>query len=284
MSSTPLTAPPLAIGLAQSVYGERGNLELVVPNRDRGFRVLWCNGDDAESGGVPPRGWSAGLDVDTGGLVQGVRIAQVPHGPSFLEASLLQEGRAARWTWRPDLGFVPGGVIGPSTCTPSAIVAHDGRLHVLTAGDTEVVHHVARIESFPDLSWVIGGGIAAAGPVTSVDLVSRLGRLHALVVSGGRALVHDLAAPEAAPAPIEGRLRTAMLTGSPLAAVGLDADGMLVGVGSPPTGPLDAVDAVLSSLDGGTLEVVALRGDELLHARTGRSGFAPIGRRGVLGA
>lgn len=284
MSSDPLTYPHLVIGLVQGVYGDHGNLELVVPNRDRGFRVSWCNGDAVEAAGVPPRGWSRGLDVDTGGRVEGVRIAQVPHGPWYLEASLLQAGEALRWTWRPDLGFVPGGAIGPSTCAPSAIVAQDDLLHVLTANGDRVVHRVASTDAYPATTWSERTVLAAEGPVTAVDLVPRLGRLLALVVAGGHARVHDLGGATTEPARLAGTWRTAVLVGSPPSPVGLGADGALRGAAVPAAGAFDAATAASSTLDGGVLEVVALRGDQVLHARAGRSGFVPIGVIGSLGA
>lgn len=179
--------PPVAgePGLTQGAYGDHGNLELVVPAVDAGIWVLWHNADPpggiAPAAGPPPRRWSGALhfagDLDR---VDVARIAQVSHGPRFLEVSAVADGRAHRLYWTPTDGFLPGGLLADDARDVSAITElPDGRLAcVVTTAAGHAVRLVAAVDRYPVLQWdrspVLPGVRADAtdGPDAPADAVT----------------------------------------------------------------------------------------------------------------
>ena len=122
-----------APGLTQGAYGERGNLELVVPDADDGLWVFWFNNDHSIGNlGAQPGGWSGGLRFACGTRYDGAAIVQSRHGPNWLEVVAVGVGVARRYTWRPESGFSETGQPWHAVGTPSAIETDDGILHVAT--------------------------------------------------------------------------------------------------------------------------------------------------------
>ena len=105
----PLSGTP---GITQSVYGQRGNLELVCPDPLDGFWVFWLNADatDQKQGAAQNR-WSGGLHIESGTTMSAVSIRQVRYGPNSLEAVAVECDASGRESealliWSPERGFV----------------------------------------------------------------------------------------------------------------------------------------------------------------------------------
>ena len=127
-----------APGLTQGAYGERGNLELVVPGADDGLWVFWFNNDLSVSDvGARPGGWSGGLRFACGTRYDGAAIVQSRHGPNWLEVVAVGGGVARRYTWRPESGFSETGEPWCAVGAPSAIETDDGLLHVATNSSSD---------------------------------------------------------------------------------------------------------------------------------------------------
>jgi len=93
-------------GLAQSRYGARGNLELVVPDREDGLWVYWRNtADEDVRPGAVAGGWSAGLHFGVGRRYDHAAVLQTRHGPDFVEVVAGADGRVERTFWSPGDGF-----------------------------------------------------------------------------------------------------------------------------------------------------------------------------------
>lgn len=151
------TAGP--VGLAQGVYGARGNLELVACDTHDGLWVFWFNADHEEdpltTPDVPPGRWSSGLSFAAGARYVDAQIAQSTLGPDHLEVlALTGDGVLQSWFWSPGPGFVrraadaAAGVAAfrlshqEGTLT-AAIERTDGSTAMLTSGP----------EGYPSRSW-----------------------------------------------------------------------------------------------------------------------------------
>lgn len=292
--------PPVrgAPGLAQGAYGDAGNLELVVPDRERGFWCFWWNADPVDSQASTLVGaWSGGLHVD-GGRLDAVRVTQVQSGPRFLEVAGVGGDALLRWYWTPSDGFVSAGTVATSVLSASAVVEDDDhRLHAIVVGTAGTVTHLsAPPDGYPEVTWDAHAVDDQPGG-TSVDLVPAPGGgLLALLVGGdGRArCLHNDGRWREEPGP-PGTWRTASLVGGDaVMAVGLDRSGGLQvarrdGRGwtepVPARGPedrqvladLEHVTAAATSLEGGRVDVVVSGGGRLWHlsARTDQAVTGP---------
>jgi len=132
--------PPVAgrPGLAQGRYGQRGNLELVVPAVDDGLWVGWFNTDlDETFTGAAVQRWSGALRFAPGHRYVSADVTQVDAGPDHLEVvALTDDGTLRRHVWSPQHGFVDHGALAVAVACCSALVQDPARgdLHVATVG------------------------------------------------------------------------------------------------------------------------------------------------------
>ena len=120
-------------GITQGAYGERGNLELVVPDEIDGIWVFWNNSDvGGRKVGARPGCWSGGLRFAHGSRYDGAAIVQSQHGPKWLEVIATGDGLAHRFTWRPESGFSETGEPWPAIGSPAAVESHAGNLYFAT--------------------------------------------------------------------------------------------------------------------------------------------------------
>ena len=292
--------PPPTVGrpgVTQGRYGERGNLELVVPAASGGFWVFWWNADpvDHRSGAVRGR-WSGGLHRQLPGRGDGdrvARIAQVRPGPDFLEVLALRAGAVRRLHWTPQDGFVDDGDVATGCADVSAPVEAGAALVVLTVGaDGGLAQGSAALgSSYPDLAWtwkpvalpVRARRASLAASVSGDEL------LAAVVAGDGRVLTGERPAAgwrwgePAAPEPMtdavvvahgsDARLVACGRGGGLLTAArtGPEWSGMSPVAGDP--GGWTAVAAAATNLDGEPIVVVGRRGGVLwqgwLHEEPG---------------
>ncbi|UQX88222.1 hypothetical protein M6D93_18325 [Jatrophihabitans telluris] len=276
--------PPTAgtPGLAQGSYGQRGNLELVIPDPLDGFWVFWFNADlDERHAGAALGRWSGGLHVPTRSLLNRVSIAQVPFGPNFLEVATEGSDGRQRWYWTPTDGFVHDGPLpdGPSGNGPVAV--NDSLITV--AADRCVVSGAS---NYPTLDWVADGPTIAG--VRSASIAALAGRVALAVVRSDG--VGALFVGDAPVVRIEGDWRELVVAGAAVRRsegwqlVGIDQGGIVqlitvtdtdatmvververAELGRPE--PAAAVAATTSSLGEGTVEIVVRQADRLLHLR-----------------
>ncbi len=282
--------PPVAgsLGIAQGRYGEFGNLELVAADPSNGFWVFWFNGDAVDNHvGAAVGSWSGGLQVPTANAVDAVRISQVRFGPDFLEVVTRSGTSLRRWYWSPTHGFIDtGGLATVAPVDPAAMIAAGARLHTLVAGsDGGVFHLRSETTSYPLASFSLAGEIPVSGSVHSVDICAmdpNTEDLGAAIVAGSSLTMHSFHqgrwVREASPT---GRWRSATVQvgpGGDLLVVGTSTAGKLAwatAAGQPghrwrqreSSIDADAATAALSSLAGGTLEVVWRKGPTIRHAR-----------------
>lgn len=144
-----------AAGLTQSVYGDVGNLELVVPDSVRGFWVFWFNADEMEHHhGAAVGCWSAGLFVDTGNPLTALRISQLRAGQRALEVSARSGDGIERWTWTAASGFTSSGQVRTRPARIASPIVEDGdELHMLVLDDQGVAHLIADAVRYPEAEW-----------------------------------------------------------------------------------------------------------------------------------
>ncbi len=164
--------------VAQGVYGERGNLELLVAHASDGLVVHWFNNDRPGSepvSGIAPGSWSAGLQFAHGTRYRAAQIAQSPLGPDHLEAiALTSRGELEHWTWSPEPGFVRHGTLASAVSDAELTVAADGALRIEVLTDRlERLTLDAAPEGYPARSW---NSRAATGAVRNVDAALALVR------------------------------------------------------------------------------------------------------------
>lgn len=242
-------------GLAQGRYGERGNLELLVPAADGGCWVFWWNADGIERRAGAALGcWSGGLHVLGDERFTQARISQVSLGPDFLEAAALTAaGALTRWHWTPAHGFVCDGVVLDGVVATSAIVEADAALHLLvvtTAGG--LVHLVAPVDGYPDVQWTSRLLFAGAHAVAlSPELVAVVALENEVrVIEFADAAWRDLRR-------FAGRARDVAVAGR--VALCLGGDGSFAGLSG------DAITAASTTIDGGRIDVVLARHGGLVH-------------------
>jgi hypothetical protein len=292
-------------GLAQGVYGDVGNLELVAPAADRGFWVFWFNADEIEHRqGAAVGEWSGGLHVDTGGALNAAHISQVAAGPGFLEVLAVATGGALqRLHWTPADGFVDDGALARDVrCTSAMVETRDGALHALAVdAGGRLLHLHATAVGYPQVDWrqkvVAALDRRAGGDATAVSLICDGGDgLIGSVLAAGR--VHVLRcrrAPGDEPAwRADGEVsaalgwRDAVLVDAPAgpAVVGVDPAGQLcatpiAGTDSPvvllpaPSAPGQMLTAAATSLDGGRIDAVLSADNALWHAHGRLDGGSP---------
>ena len=270
--SAPLPALTGIAGLAQGHYGTAGNLELVAPGADGGLWVFWFNADavDRRSGAAAGE-WSGGLHFAGPAPVAAARITQLDAGPDFLEVVALTGSDARRHCWTPAGGFTDRGAVASTVSARSECAEAGGDLHLLTVDATGTVRrHRASLEDYPDLSWRTTEPLI--GDAASVSLAPDADRA-AVVTTTGECRVVDLAAGTQLTLARTWRQATCLRD----EVLGLDAAGMLAG-----TGPWQAVTAAATTLDGGRVDVVAARDEQLFHGHRHDgvwSDFTPIRSR-----
>jgi len=237
--------PPLAgrPGVAQGSYGERGNLELVCPDPDNGFWVLWWNADrtDARSG-ARPGAWSGGLLVPTGHRHTSAAITQLQRGPAYLEVVLAGPEGVHRTTWSPEGGFWPVGQVAVAGSASRVVEPPLGdALHLLVGSPSSVLHLHGSTTEYPAVDW-------AASP-----LPGAANRPDALSADGAEGLLAVAATGAAGLVALRWRPATGWSDALPL---GLD--------------PASAEVEVLRLPDGDAL-VLSLSTDSALEARLLRS-------------
>lgn len=172
--------------VAQGVYGQRGNLELLVAHAIDGLVVHWFNSDPPGSepvSGVAPGSWSAGLQFAHGTRYRAAQIAQSPLGPDHLEAiALTATGALEHWTWSPGPGFVTHGTLARAVVDAELSVSADGalRIEVLTVEDERLTLD-ASPEGYPMRTWSTS---AASGAVRNVDAALTLVRAASIPLPG----------------------------------------------------------------------------------------------------
>jgi hypothetical protein len=277
--------PPVAgrPGVAQGGYGERGNLELVVPDPEDGFWVLWWNADlvDARSG-ARPGCWSGGLHVPTGLRHTSAAITQLRRGPKFLDAVLAGPAGLHRTTWSPDGGFAPASLVAAGPVVSSCAVVEPPlghALHVLVSTADDVRHLQAPADRYPELAWsssalpAAPGAAVALAPANAERLLAVAAEPDAVVVlrwtpDGGWVREEELPATRG--------WREVAVVGSLV--LGLDESGYLCaaatedGHASAPDVVADSFTAAASTVDGGRIEVVTRRGTTLQHLWTDAAG------------
>lgn len=245
--------PPVAgtPGLVQGVYGQRGNLELVVPDPEDGLWVFWFNADaSGRAPGARPGCWSGGLHFGKGCRFDGAAIVQSRRGADWLEVAAAGDGRLRRYTWRPETGFTEEGAPLAAIGTPAAIEAADGRFHVAAAqpdggvlirddaGNERLVRTGTRVSGIallpgPELLWADEAGVHTErrelSPTGSAPSVAGEGPTAWIV--DGRVVVEDR-----------------------------DGPGLPV--------PADALALASSTIERPQVELVARSGAQLWHARS----------------
>ncbi len=154
------------VGLAQGVYGARGNLELVACDAADGLWVFWFNADapddPQETPDVPPGHWSSGLAFAPGHRYLDAQIAQSTLGPDHLEvAALREDGVLESWYWSPGPGFQRRDADVAASVSRFRLSHRDGVLTVDVQhldGRTAVVSSDA--EGYPTRRWVARPGSA----------------------------------------------------------------------------------------------------------------------------
>mgnify|MGYP000308238426 CR=1 FL=1 len=176
--------------VTQGIYGEEGNLELVVADAEDGLWVHWFNSDPWGTppvSGVEPGQWSGGLRFAEGTQYESAVIHQTPLGPHYLEVVAVRfDGPAESWYWSPGPGFQrrPGILEGAGA---RLLTEHESGF-VLKRGDHV---HVASAADYPHLVWtnVTPAGVEPGTLV--VTLSTRGGRMLELVYRRDGHLVHD---------------------------------------------------------------------------------------------
>ena len=148
-------------GLAQGVYGEAGNLELVVPGDD-GLWVFWFNADpvDHHQGAVRDR-WSGGLNFARGRRFRAATITQMECGPNFLEVLAVQDAGETegdqpsihRFYWTPVDGFVNGGVVATGVSVSPMLQDGPTALFTVTDESGRSREFGGDLTSYPSVVW-----------------------------------------------------------------------------------------------------------------------------------
>lgn len=142
--------------LAQGVYGDGGNLELVVPDTEDGIWVFWFNADAADAAyeSVRPGTWSDGLRFADGDRWLDAWIVQSTLGPDHLEALALRDnGAVVSWFWSPEHGFQRRDAEVATGATAIAL-AHEAGVLVATVRDADGERHLrAGVEDYPARQW-----------------------------------------------------------------------------------------------------------------------------------
>ncbi|WP_144876281.1 hypothetical protein [Microbacterium sp. 1.5R] len=177
------TAGP--VGLAQGVYGARGNLELVACGAEEGLWVFWFNADDPDDAvttpDVPPGTWSAGLGFAPGIRYLDAQIAQSALGPDHLEVLALTADHVLQsWYWSPGPGFRRRPV-DAALGVARFRLAHDaGELRVAvqrTDGASATVS--SPTVGYPDRYWHESEGSPTLDDDTALAMLAAHGILHA---------------------------------------------------------------------------------------------------------
>jgi hypothetical protein len=277
-------------GLAQGVYGDAGNLELLAPAADHGMWVFWWNADPVDHRQGAAQGeWSGGLHLFPRHHVSAARITQVSRGPDFLEVLAVTAGALHRLHWSPQAGFVEDGVVLDGIADVSAPIETPEGFEALAArADGDVLHLRGDASDYPRVAWRTEPFVAPARAVAlrrggaGVDAaaINRHGRLRswsrapgaadwtdAVEISGGW---QDVALPSlSATRPVRSWLPVLArdLTGV-LAVMG---DGGAAHRALHEWGPVDAFAAAATAIDGGRIDVVLRRGTELHHGHLTRA-------------
>jgi hypothetical protein len=283
----PLTGRP---GVAQGGYGQRGNLELVCPDPDTGFWVLWWNADPADARtGARPGAWSGGLHVPTGHRHSSTAITQLRRGPSFLEVVLAGPDGVHRTTWSPDGGFSPVSRVAAGAAASRLVEPPLGdALHLLVASPSSVLHVTGGAAAYPDLGW--SGSPISAGqvPPTALSPDGAEGLVAVTAAGGGVVTARwgpatgwtepvplhlDTAATELEVLRLPGgdHLVLALGADGALQAARLHADGSATSAAAPPL-RAESFAAAESTVDGGRVELVARTGATLVHIWRGADG------------
>lgn len=152
-----VTAGP--VGLAQGVYGARGNLELVACDAVKGLWVFWFNADGTDdpqaAPDVPPGTWSAGLAFGDGIRYVDAQIAQSTLGPDHLEVlALTADHTLQSWYWSPGPGFQRRPVDAARGVRRFRMMHEAGELHVAvqrTDGTSAIAS--SPTVGYPDRYW-----------------------------------------------------------------------------------------------------------------------------------
>lgn len=149
--------------IVQGVYGERGNLELVVADARDGLWVHWLNADPTAVGDVLPGDWSAGLRFATGQRYVAAQILQDTLGPNFLEVLALRaDGVLESWYWSPGPGFQQRQPDAATAVTQfHASLTPDGTLTIALDGDRAVE---SAPDGHPNRTWHPAPAIGLPGP------------------------------------------------------------------------------------------------------------------------
>lgn len=279
----PVTGSP---GLTQGVYGDAGNLELLVPAREGGMWVFWWNADPEDhQQGAAQGEWSGGLHLFAGHPVGVARISQVILGPRYLEVLAVSDGQLYRLYWAPETGFVEQGVIHADIVDVTAPVETVRGLEALAVrAEGSVLHLRGDASAYPRITWRTEPFRAAAR--AAAVRAGRDGLEAATVDTTGKAGLWRRAAAGWHPvAELAGRWGEVSLPAATAARRHMSAlaspvlvrdDGGGVAVASfggasgpqplEDWGPVDALTTAATDLGGGRIDVVMRRGTELLHA------------------
>ena len=159
------TAGP--VGIAQGVYGARGNLELLACDRVDGLWVFWFNADGPDdppsTAEVPPGQWSAGLFFAQGRRYVDAQIVQSTLGPDHLEVlALTEDGLLESWYWSPAPGFQKRRPDAAASVARFRLSHRDGILFVdLEHRDGTSAVLSSGVAGYPDRVWraVEGSGV-----------------------------------------------------------------------------------------------------------------------------
>jgi hypothetical protein len=277
-------------GIAQGSYGRLGNLELVCPDPDTGFWVLWWNADptDARSG-ARPGAWSGGLHVPTGHRHGSAAITQLRRGPSFLEVVLGGPEGVHRTTWSPEGGFSPVRLLAAGG-SPSRLVEPPlgDALHLLVGSPSSALHLHGSATWYPTLDWAAAPLAAVATWPTALAPDGATGLLAVVASAGGlvaRRWDPSTGWTERARLGLAGpcvEVELVSLPGGDVLVMVLSADGTLAtellrpdGSTAPAAAPdlrADSFSAAASTVDGGRVELVARTGATLRHTWRGADG------------
>lgn len=175
--------------LAQGVYGDAGNLELIVADAVDGLWVFWFNSDAPGTdpvSGVAPGEWSGGLLFAEGTAYVSAVIHQTRRGPDYLEVvATTEHGSAESWYWSPGPGFQRRGVIEAHGMP--VLTEHEGGF-ILQLDDRVFTASAA---AYPQLEWAEATPAAVDPGTLRVALSSRGGGMLELTYLAGGAPHHD---------------------------------------------------------------------------------------------